>query len=59
MRLLLLGGEAGPVPALPLPGAVVLGLVPVTLPGPDGDLLLLGVARGAVTGANGKSFSLT
>ena len=46
MRLLLLGGEAGPVPALPLPGAVVPALVPVALPGPEGDLLLFGVARG-------------
>ena len=35
--LLLLGGEA--VPALPLPVAVDLALVPVALPGPDGELL--------------------
>ena len=49
MRLLLLGGEAVPVPALPLPVAVVLALVPVALPAPKGDLLLFGVTRGAVT----------
>ena len=50
MRLLLLGGEAVPVPALPLPVAIVLALVTVALPTPEFDLLLFGVARGAVTG---------
>ena len=39
MRLLLLGGEAVLVPALPLPVAVDLALVPVALTGSDGDLL--------------------
>ena len=46
VRLLLRGGDDG-VGAAPLADGAVLGLVPVILPGPEGDLLLLGVARGA------------
>ena len=50
MRLSLLGEEAVPVVALPLPVAVGLALVPVALPAPEVDLLHFLDARGAVTG---------
>ena len=50
VRRALLGAGAGPDDALPPPVAVLLALVPVFLPGPEGDLLLFFVASGAVTG---------
>ena len=50
MRLLLRGGDISVAAGPRADCSDVLALVPVALPVPEGNLLLLGVAREAVTG---------